>query len=134
MGAASSLSANARGTKAHLNVSILGAPASLPARSLVWKLAGRDAGAPRGSARCSRVRLLWLLSLGGAAWLDTVPVSAAAASPPDYAAVDAIFNQHCLDCHAAQDPEHGLVLENFESLMQGGETGPPIVPGKSLES
>src|SRR5438552_2581074 len=130
MGAASSFSANARGTKAPLNVSILGAPASLPARSWVWKLAGRDAGAPRGSSRCSRVRLLWVLSLGGAASLLCIRASCAApSSAPDYAAVDAIFNQHCLDCHAAQDPEHGLVLDTFKSLMQGGETGPAIVPG-----
>src|SRR5258708_34797228 len=59
---------------------------------------------------------------------------AAPATPPDYAAVDAIFTKHCLDCHAAQDPEAKLVLENFESLMQGGESGSVIVPSKSAES
>src|SRR4051812_43460536 len=47
-----------------------------------------------------------------------------------YAPVEAVFNQHCLDCHAAQDPEGQLVLESFESLMKGGEGGPVIVPGK----
>lgn len=52
----------------------------------------------------------------------------------DYAAVDAIFTKHCLDCHAAQDPEGKLVLESFETLMKGGESGPVIVPGKSAES
>ena len=35
------------------------------------------------------------------------------AAAPDYAAVHALFAQHCLDCHAAQDPEGKLVLENF---------------------
>ena len=58
----------------------------------------------------------------------------AAPAAADYSAVHAIFDKHCLDCHASQDPEHGLVLESFESLMKGGETGPSIVPGKSQES
>ena len=51
-----------------------------------------------------------------------------------YAAVDAIFNEHCLDCHAAQDPEGKLVLESFEDLMKGGESGAVIAAGKSGES
>ena len=48
--------------------------------------------------------------------------------------MDAIFTAHCLDCHEAKDPEANLVLENFESLMKGGESGAAIVPGKSAES
>src|SRR5262249_42723030 len=57
-----------------------------------------------------------------------------AADAPDFAAVQAIFNQHCLDCHAAQDPEAKLVMEDFQTLMKGGESGPLIVPGKRDES
>ncbi|PYI87114.1 MAG: hypothetical protein DME26_07195, partial [Verrucomicrobia bacterium] len=60
-----------------------------------------------------------------------------AALPPatnDYFAVDAIFTKHCLDCHAAQDPEAKLVLESFETLKTGGESGVVFVPGKSAES
>ena len=49
----------------------------------------------------------------------------------DYAVVEGIFAKHCLDCHAAQDPEGKLVLESFASLMKGGETGPALVGGKS---
>jgi mono/diheme cytochrome c family protein len=52
----------------------------------------------------------------------------------EYAAIEAIFNKHCLDCHAAQEPESGLVMETFETLMKGGESGPVIVPGKSSAS
>ena len=52
----------------------------------------------------------------------------------NYAAVDHIFNSHCLDCHAAKDPEGQLVLESFDSLMKGGEIGPAIVPGNSSGS
>ncbi len=53
---------------------------------------------------------------------------------PDYAAVDAVFTAHCLDCHASKDPEGELVLEGFDSLMKGGEIGPAVVPGKSADS
>ena len=60
--------------------------------------------------------------------------SKAGAAVPDYAVIDALFSKHCLDCHEAKDPEGKLVLEDFESLMKGGESGASIVPGKSTES
>ncbi|MCI0536912.1 MAG: pre-peptidase C-terminal domain-containing protein [Verrucomicrobiales bacterium] len=62
------------------------------------------------------------------------PFGSFAQSVPDFAAVQAVFNQHCLDCHATQDPEAKLVLEDFETLMKGGESGAVLVPGKSDES
>ncbi|HMC28293.1 MAG TPA: c-type cytochrome domain-containing protein, partial [Verrucomicrobiae bacterium] len=52
----------------------------------------------------------------------------------DYSAVDAIFTEHCLECHGSQDPEAKLVMESFDLLMKGGESGAVIVPGKSEES
>ena len=76
-------------------------------------------------------------ALPGVLLLTVLPCFISAKSfgaAPDYMAVDAIFNQHCLDCHAAQDPEHGLVLDSFEALIKGGESGAAIVPGKSKES
>jgi mono/diheme cytochrome c family protein len=53
---------------------------------------------------------------------------------PEFAAVNAIFTQHCLDCHAANEPEGQLVLESFDTLMKGGELGPAILAGKSADS
>lgn len=52
----------------------------------------------------------------------------------EYAAINAIFTEHCLDCHGSQDPEGHFVLEDFDSLMKGGEIGPALVPGQSGES
>jgi hypothetical protein len=52
----------------------------------------------------------------------------------DFAAVRAIFDRHCMDCHESKDPEANLVLESHETLMKGGESGAAIVPGKSAES
>src|SRR6516164_9349320 len=69
--------------------------------------------------------------------LNFTPLALAGAetgAQPDYAAIDALFNQHCLDCHAAKDPESDFVLESFEQLMKGGQSGAVIVPGKSSES
>ncbi len=60
--------------------------------------------------------------------------SAEPAATNDYSAVDLLFNKHCLDCHAATEPEAELVMETFELLMKGGESGAVIVPGKSDES
>jgi mono/diheme cytochrome c family protein len=75
---------------------------------------------------------------GLCAFVSLLSISNLTAAEPvvtnDYAAVDAIFNQHCLDCHASQDPEGKLVLENYESLMKGGEIGAALVPGKSADS
>lgn len=56
------------------------------------------------------------------------------AAEANYQPVARIFNQHCLDCHGVQDPEGKLVLETFDLLMKGGESGPAIVPGQSAES
>jgi len=67
--------------------------------------------------------------------LALIPLPAADAPVTnDYAAIDALFAKHCLDCHAAQEPEGKLVLETFETLMRGGESGKVLVPGKSAES
>lgn len=57
-----------------------------------------------------------------------------AAAATDYSEVDSIFSRSCLDCHEAKEPEGKLVLESFDTLMKGGESGAAIVPGKSGES
>jgi hypothetical protein len=53
-----------------------------------------------------------------------------AAPTNDYSALDAIFVQRCVECHESEEPEGKLVLESFETLLKGGESGPVIVPGK----
>ncbi len=73
--------------------------------------------------------LVWCFVLMGL--LHEAPKAIAAT---DYAAVDAIFQAHCIDCHATQDPEGGLVMETHEGLMRGGESGAVVVPGKSSDS
>ena len=43
------------------------------------------------------------------------------------------FAEHCLDCHASQDPDGKFILENFDALMQGGEIGKAVIPGKGAD-
>lgn len=45
-----------------------------------------------------------------------------------------IIETNCLRCHNSSKVEGGLLLESHEDLMRGGDTGPPVVPGKPDES
>ena len=56
------------------------------------------------------------------------------AKPVSFGDVQSLLGEHCLDCHAAQEPDGKLVMETFSDLMKGGETGPALVAGKSAES
>lgn len=56
-------------------------------------------------------------------------------APPSYAReVLPILQQKCLACHSGAAKMGGLVIESYESLMNGGAHGPVIVPGKGSES
>ena len=57
------------------------------------------------------------------------------AEEPDYfPAVAKLIEDRCADCHAADDPDGKLVMERYEDIMKGGETGAAVVAGKSGES
>ena len=57
------------------------------------------------------------------------------AAPVDYLAdVKPIFAEHCTRCHGPQKQSSGLRLDTAAFAMQGGNSGPVIVPGKSAES
>ena len=51
-------------------------------------------------------------------------VHAAESPSTNFSAVAAIFEKHCLGCHASEDPEGKLVLDSYETLLKGGESGP----------
>lgn len=72
----------------------------------------------------------WLIAL----LLCCFTIQLPAADVADYAAVHALWEKHCLDCHNATDAEKGLNLDTFEALMKGGESGSSLVPGNSGES
>jgi mono/diheme cytochrome c family protein len=46
-----------------------------------------------------------------------------------------IFREHCFDCHGAREPlEGGLDLRLVRHMLQGGDSGAAIVPGRADES
>ena len=72
--------------------------------------------------------LLAIISLA-----DGLP--AAEPKTPDYRKeIAPIFRKYCNGCHNAKEAEGELVLESFPKLMQGGENGKILVPGKAGKS
>ncbi|MCS7467998.1 hypothetical protein NZK35_15190 [Stieleria sp. ICT_E10.1] len=60
---------------------------------------------------------------------------APAAEPADFQRdVFPILEKYCVGCHNADDPQGGLVMEDFVGLMKGGETGLAITPGVPASS
>ena len=52
----------------------------------------------------------------------------------DYDAVQSIFQQKCMACHSSATKMGGLVLESYQTLVNGGAHGPAVLAGKSNES
>lgn len=86
----------------------------------------------RGSLMASSGRvpraLPWLLvavlaacGRGGAA--DPSP-----AAPPSWAAVQRVFQDRCVSCHAGQTPAAGLRLDDWAALFAGSDHGEAIIP------
>jgi len=45
-----------------------------------------------------------------------------------------IFAEHCAECHGERKQKGGLRLDSRAALLQGGESGPAIVPGDAEKS
>ena len=58
-----------------------------------------------------------------------------AAKPVDYLTeIKPLLAQRCTSCHGAETQKSGYRLDSAKSLIQGGDTGEAIVPGKPDES
>jgi mono/diheme cytochrome c family protein len=58
-----------------------------------------------------------------------------ASTPVDFARdVKPIFDSACVKCHGKGKDKGGFSLETRGSFMKGGDSGTPIVPGKSAQS
>jgi mono/diheme cytochrome c family protein len=66
---------------------------------------------------------------------EPAATEAEAAAPVDLANVNyqdhvlPIFEQHCAECHGAEDPEEGLELTRYRTALVGSMNGPVIEPG-----
>jgi WD40 repeat protein len=58
-----------------------------------------------------------------------------AQQPPSYAKdIKPFIARYCLECHTGEEPNGGLNLESFKTLMEGGGRGKAIVPGQPDKS
>ncbi len=51
-----------------------------------------------------------------------------------YRDIEPILNANCVGCHQAAMAAGGLRLDAPESLLQGGASGPAVIPGKAQRS
>jgi hypothetical protein len=64
-----------------------------------------------------------------------LPPGLSAAEPVDYVRdIKPLLAAHCLECHGPHKQRSGLRLDTAAAALVGGNSGPAIVPGKSLES
>ncbi|GDY09634.1 hypothetical protein LBMAG52_31200 [Planctomycetia bacterium] len=86
----------------------------------------------------------WLVSIGMLVALGWTTFAAAADSVPDKKGI-AFFEKRirpvlvesCYECHSTKEGaklKGGLAIDSREGLLQGGETGPAIVPGSPEDS
>jgi uncharacterized membrane protein len=78
-----------------------------------------------------------LRSLAG----STVVSQPAQPQPKDYAdlpvfgaVIQPLLQKNCVACHGPDKAKGGLRLDSFQALLQGGKSGPVLVPGKAAES
>lgn len=97
----------------------------------MWS-AGRARGArARVYVSLATVSALLITGLGGA----SLAQQAAPEPPPDYARdIVPIVEANCLRCHSAAEQEGGLLLDTYEDMMRGGDTGAPVAAGNAEES
>ena len=73
-----------------------------------------------------------------AAWIAPVALfamSARANEPPNFEShILPVLQTHCLVCHGAESPQAQLDLQTKGGVLQGGASGPAIVPGASERS
>jgi WD40 repeat protein len=63
------------------------------------------------------------------------PEAVADETPPDYARhIEPILKKYCLGCHGPEEPEGGLALHDYQSLLKGGKRGAALVAGDSARS
>src|SRR5213078_1004970 len=74
------------------------------------------------------LRIIFVMTVAGAF------VTRAGADDVPFSKIRPILVKHCIGCHDAKEAEGGLVMENYSSLMKGGDDGAAIVAGKADQS
>src|SRR5438132_1672583 len=75
-------------------------------------------------------------------WLGLSPASAAVSSSSETTAIEffekkirPLLVHNCYECHSADtNAQHGLRVDDRNGLLQGGDRGPAVIPGKPESS
>jgi hypothetical protein len=86
------------------------------------------------AAPSRRVALTLGLLMGGLAGAVADRASADDGAAMFQDRVAPVLERRCVQCHQGEEPEGGLSLVTAEAVLRGGDSGPPIVPGKPDES
>ena len=73
--------------------------------------------------------LSWLLLCGSMALAQEAGVAESYSSQ-----IKPLLTKHCAKCHGSQKQMSGLRIDSAKGLLDGGDTGPAIVPGDSMKS
>ena len=86
----------------------------------------------------TRILLLGLIGIA-TAWAQgsgqkAPPKKAKADAVNYYRDIEPILNANCVSCHQATMAAGGLRVDAPESVLQGGASGPAVIPGKAQRS
>lgn len=68
------------------------------------------------------------------AGLAALLAAGSALAAADFSEIEPLLRKYCVECHGTGEPDGGLVLESYESVLKGGESGPAIRPGQAAAS
>lgn len=78
--------------------------------------------------------------LAGLALFASQPTAAEDLPTPEKRKIDfardirPLFARHCIECHGEEKRESGLRLDSRDEALNGGDSGPPWIEGKSADS
>src|SRR5688572_21852601 len=87
------------------------------------------------SRRGSMAMLVWFSFASSLPLIAEIKLPAPATGTVDYMThVKPILKKNCYECHGNEKQQAGLRLDLRQNALRGGDYGPVIVPGKSVES
>jgi hypothetical protein len=92
--------------------------------------------ANRKKYRCFRITeivyMIRMLSVLLSFLMTALAASSVGAEPPSYAkGIKPLLTRYCLECHNHEEAKGGLNLETYKSLLEGGDNGAVLTPGKA---
>ena len=76
----------------------------------------------------------WLLTVGCNGGGDNGSTASTNSSESTFKSTILPIFGKCMPCHSAQNATAGLVLDSYDGLMKGGDSGSPVAPGDAAGS